>query len=71
MVPQYESEKDGKCSKQNGQNRLQMVQFECPRHWAAFDLPPVLSPARYLYIRGLTIFECQLALLFAIATRPA
>ena len=42
--------------------------------WAAFGLPRVLgratatAPARYLYIRGLKILECQLALYFA--TRP-
>ena len=31
--PQYKSEKVGKFGEQNWLNRLQMVQFECPRHW--------------------------------------
>ena len=32
MASQYEGEKKGKLSEQNGLKRLQMVQFECPRH---------------------------------------
>ena len=31
--PQYRSVKVGKLGEQNWLNRLQMVQFECPRHW--------------------------------------
>ena len=31
--PQYQGEKGGKFSEQKWLNRLQMVQFDCPRHW--------------------------------------
>ena len=37
MGSQYESGKVGKISKQKGLNRVQMVQFECPKH----PKPPV------------------------------
>ena len=31
-TPQYESQEVGKCMEQNQLNRLQMVQFECPKY---------------------------------------
>ena len=33
LAPQYKSEKVWKFGEQNWLNRLQMAQFECPRHW--------------------------------------
>ena len=33
MASQYEDEKDGNFPEQKGFNGMQMVQFECPRHW--------------------------------------
>ena len=33
MAPQYESVKVAKILEQKWPNGLQMVQFECPRHW--------------------------------------
>ena len=49
MVPQYESETNGKFQEQNGLKGVQIVQFECPRH----SHPSVSS------ISGIWHFSCR------------